>query len=106
VYIELRRNGVPCEGDGKSWSEFSAPDAPPLDFVFTVCDKAAHEECPVWPGQPMTAHWGIYDPAVPKLGFRRIEREHVPEGVRHSVEFTSACPSSAVAMKKTLVNRA
>lgn len=62
---ELHSLHIPTDGfRSKSWEEFAAPGAPEMDFVFTVCDQAAGEVCPVWPGQPMTAHWGMPDPAA------------------------------------------
>jgi len=61
----LQKNRLPVDGlHSKNWQEFAQPGAPELDFVFTVCDSAAGEVCPVWPGQPVSAHWGVADPAA------------------------------------------
>ncbi len=79
----LRQKNLPTQGlRSKSWEEFATADAPPLDFIFTVCDNAAGEACPIWPGHPMTVHWGIDDPAAApgsdaekRLAFRRAYDE-------------------------------
>jgi len=72
---EIKSAGIAIDGlRSKSWDEFAAPGSPQMDFVFTVCDNAANEICPIWPGQPMTAHWGIPDPAAVTGTTEEVER--------------------------------
>lgn len=78
----LRNQNFPTgELRTKSWDEFAAPGAPEMDFVFTVCDNAAHEVCPIWPGQPMSAHWGVPDPAAVE-GTEAVKRAAFAETMR------------------------
>jgi arsenate reductase len=95
----LRRLGMPLQGvRSKSWDEFAVPGAPSLDFVFTVCDNAVAEACPVWPGQPLSAHWEVADPAAVSGdeiavagGFRRAFRE-----LEHRIRIFVSLPFAAL----------
>lgn len=99
----LARHGVPSEGArSKSWDEFATPDAPGIDFIVTVCDNAAHETCPVWPGHPATAHWGIPDPAhVEPLEARRQAFETAYQSLRKRVEAFLALPLDTMSREQS-----
>ena len=90
----LEKHGVPLpEARSKSWKEFAAPGAPSLDFIFTVCASAAGEACPIWPGHPATAHWGIPDPAhVEPIEARREAFEDAYQSLRKRIEAFLALP--------------
>jgi arsenate reductase (thioredoxin) len=80
----------------KSWDEFARPGAPQLDFVFTVCDNAAGETCPIWPGQPMTAHWGIEDPAAVEGDGQRQAFWNAYQQLRRRIELFLALPLESI----------
>ncbi len=90
----LEKHGIPLpEARSKSWDEFAAPGAPDIDYIFTVCASAAGEACPIWPGHPTTAHWGIDDPAhVEPLAARRTAFEDAYRKLRQRVEAFVALP--------------
>ena len=95
----LRKNQIAVDAlRSKSWDEFAAPDAPKLDFVFTVCDQAAGELCPIWPGQPVTAHWGVPDPAAVE-GTDEVKRRAFLDAylaLRRRIELFTSLPISAL----------
>lgn len=93
----LKSFGFPHEGfRSKSWDEFSDADAPVIDFIFTVCDNAAGETCPIWPGNPMTAHWGIEDPAAVEGEGERDAFVQALRYLRRRIELFLALPLSAI----------
>jgi len=95
----LRDMGMPALGArSKSWDEFATTDAPQMDFVFTVCDNAAGEACPLWPGQPMTAHWGLPDPATARGSEDEVKRAFRDAAVtlRRRIELLLALPLSTL----------
>jgi arsenate reductase len=93
----LRGMGFDTAGlRSKSWAEFSAPDAPQMDFIFTVCDNAAGETCPVWPGHPLTAHWGIEDPAAIEGDGQRLAFLEALRQLRRRIELFLALPLASI----------
>ena len=90
----LEKHGVPLpEAHSKSWDEFAAPSAPAIDFIFTVCASAAGETCPIWPGHPTTAHWGIADPAhIEPLAARQVAFEDAYRELKQRIEAFVALP--------------
>ena len=94
----LKEYDYPHEGyRSKNWREFEAADAPEMDFVITVCDNAAGETCPVWPGQPMTAHWGIEDPAAVEGVGQKMAFIKAFNHLRRRLELFTSLPTSGLA---------
>jgi arsenate reductase len=101
----LATHGVPCEGArSKSWDEFAIPSAPTIDFIFTVCGNAAAETCPVWPGHPATAHWGIPDPAhVEPMAARREAFEEAYQSLKRRIEVFLALPLESMTSQESVL---
>jgi arsenate reductase len=98
------KHGVPCEdARSKSWDEFATASAPPIDFIFTVCGNAAQETCPVWPGHPTTAHWGIPDPAhAEPMEARREAFEQAYQSLTKRIEAFLALPLESMSREEAL----
>ena len=93
----LRELGHPTEGlRSKSWDEFAAPGSPELDFIFTVCDNAAGEVCPIWPGKPLTAHWGIEDPAAAEGAGQREAFWTAYQALKRRIDLFLALPLDSI----------
>ena len=95
----LQKTGFPTEGlRSKSWDEFAVPGAPVMDYVLTVCDQAAGEQCPFWPGQPMSAHWGIPDPAAVQGSDedKRLAFRQAATVMRKRIELFTALPTASL----------
>lgn len=99
----LAKHGVPCDGArSKSWDEFAGEGAPEFDFIFTVCANAANETCPVWPGHPTTAHWGIPDPAhVEPMEARRAAFEDAYQSLKKRIEAFLALPLETLSREES-----
>jgi len=93
----LRSHGLPMEGlRSKSWNEFAGRDAPPIDLIITVCDNAAGESCPVWPGHPIAAHWGIEDPAAVEGDGQREAFEQALRYLRNRISLLVELPKEGI----------
>jgi arsenate reductase len=94
----LAESGLPHTGfRSKNWREFDGPDAPHMDFIITVCDNAAGESCPIWPGQPMTAHWGIEDPAAVEGDGQKLAFTRALKQMQRRIELFVALPTASLA---------
>lgn len=102
----LAKHGIPCDGArSKSWDEFAMANSPRIDFIFTVCGNAAQEACPVWPGHPATAHWGIPDPAhIEPIEARRAAFEEAYQSLKSRIQGFLALPLESMTRDQILAS--